>query len=245
MLGDHSYPLYIGISILKQLKSTLLSSGFNECILLFSDLPDIVMENCVIESQKMYESTPKSISHRLHVIREQELGPFVSKWYIVIALLWSKVFVFPFQDITPDVTLADLQKEMSPRISANDLHNMLRNDPNAMLCLDIRSISDFNRVHLPDSINIPFNGINLEDKSLESLNEPQLAEKMHNRIIICISNIHENAVEVCVSNICVCIYIYLYRIMFCLFFSSFRNFLWNVEYHVFVCYIKDSIFYIL
>jgi hypothetical protein len=27
---------------LKQLKSTLLSSGFNECILLFSDLPDIV-----------------------------------------------------------------------------------------------------------------------------------------------------------------------------------------------------------
>ncbi|XP_061390191.1 TBC domain-containing protein kinase-like protein [Musca vetustissima] len=174
MLGDNSYPLYIGISILKQLKSTLLASGFNECILLFSDLPDIVMENCVVESQKMYECTPKSIAHRFHVVREKELGPF---------------------DITPDVTLAHLQKEMSPRISANDLHFMLQNDPNAMLCLDIRSVSEFNRVHLPDSINIPFNNINLEEKSLDSLNEPLLEEKMHNRIIICISNIHENAVQ--------------------------------------------------
>lgn len=78
MLGDNSYPLYIGISILKQLKSTLLASGFNECILLFSDLPDIVMENCVVESQKMYESTPKSVAHRFHVIRDKELGLFVS-----------------------------------------------------------------------------------------------------------------------------------------------------------------------
>ena len=78
MLGDSSYPLYIGISILKQLKSTLLNSGFNECILLFSDLPDIVMESCVIESQKMYELTPKSIAHRQHVLRQQELNAFVS-----------------------------------------------------------------------------------------------------------------------------------------------------------------------
>lgn len=71
MLGDSSYPLFIGIAILKQLKSTLLSSGFNECILLFSDLPDIVMENCVIESQKMYECTPKSITHRQHALHTQ------------------------------------------------------------------------------------------------------------------------------------------------------------------------------
>lgn len=77
MLGDDSYPLYIGIAILKQLKSTLLSSGFNECILLFSDLPDIVMENCVLESQQMYEATPKSVSHRFHVVRQAKPGPFV------------------------------------------------------------------------------------------------------------------------------------------------------------------------
>ncbi|XP_023293104.2 TBC domain-containing protein kinase-like protein [Lucilia cuprina] len=173
MLGDNSYPLYIGISILKQLKSTLLASGFNECILLFSDLPDIVMENCVVESQKMYESTPKSVSHRFHVLRDQELGPF---------------------DITTDVTLAHLQKEMCPRISANDLTELLRHQPLELLCLDIRSTSDYNRVHLPHSINIPYNNLQLEDKSLDCLNVPQLEEKLLNRIIICISNIHENAV---------------------------------------------------
>lgn len=77
-MGDDSYPLYIGIAILKQLKGTLLSSGFNECILLFSDLPDIVMENCVLESQNMYEATPKSIAHRFHVNRTRKLGPYVS-----------------------------------------------------------------------------------------------------------------------------------------------------------------------
>lgn len=78
ILGDSSYPLFIGIAILKQLKTTLLESGFNECILLFSDLPDIVMETCVNDSQKMYEKTPKSICHRKHVLRTDEPEIFVS-----------------------------------------------------------------------------------------------------------------------------------------------------------------------
>lgn len=77
ILGDNSYPLFIGISILQQLKTTLLNSCFNECILLFSDLPDIVMETCVIKSQKMYLSTPKSVTYRKNVLHETEPGEFV------------------------------------------------------------------------------------------------------------------------------------------------------------------------
>ncbi|KAL1110179.1 hypothetical protein AAG570_008256 [Ranatra chinensis] len=38
-LEKPSYPLFVGLAILQQLRPTLLSSGFNECILLFSDLP--------------------------------------------------------------------------------------------------------------------------------------------------------------------------------------------------------------
>lgn len=95
MLGDNSYPLFIGISILKQLKNTLLTSGFNECILLFSDLPDIVMENCVVESQKMYETTPKSVSHRQHVLREDEPHDFVRfSTNIVYASLSLNYYIF-------------------------------------------------------------------------------------------------------------------------------------------------------
>ncbi|EDV24530.1 uncharacterized protein TRIADDRAFT_11272, partial [Trichoplax adhaerens] len=39
LLGNSSFPLFIGLGLLFQLRSELLSSGFNECILLFSDLP--------------------------------------------------------------------------------------------------------------------------------------------------------------------------------------------------------------
>lgn len=43
LLGDASFPLYVGLAILQQHRDTLLSSGFNECILLFSDLPGVVV----------------------------------------------------------------------------------------------------------------------------------------------------------------------------------------------------------
>lgn len=83
ILGDNSFPLFIGISVLQQLKATLLASGFNECILLFSDLPDIVMETCVIESQKMYTTTPKSVAYRKHVLHEVEPDEFVGRLSII------------------------------------------------------------------------------------------------------------------------------------------------------------------
>lgn len=55
-----------------------MDSCFNDCILLFSDLPDIVIETCVVESQKMYLSTPQSVTFRKHVLREVEPNEFVS-----------------------------------------------------------------------------------------------------------------------------------------------------------------------
>lgn len=41
LLGNSSFPFCIGVAILQQLRDRLLSNGFNECILLFSDLPGI------------------------------------------------------------------------------------------------------------------------------------------------------------------------------------------------------------
>lgn len=73
LLGDSSFPLHVGLSILCQLRDTLLASGFNECILLFSDLPEVDMEQCVIDSLKFYENTPKSITVRIHQNTE---GPY-------------------------------------------------------------------------------------------------------------------------------------------------------------------------
>jgi TBC domain-containing protein kinase-like protein len=39
LLGNSSFPLCIGVAILQQLRDQLLTFGFNECILLFSDMP--------------------------------------------------------------------------------------------------------------------------------------------------------------------------------------------------------------
>jgi len=45
LLGNSSFPLCIGVAILRQLRDQLLKFGFNECILLFSDMPG--MECCI------------------------------------------------------------------------------------------------------------------------------------------------------------------------------------------------------
>ncbi|KAH8270948.1 hypothetical protein KR044_003420, partial [Drosophila immigrans] len=175
MLGDSSYPLFIGVAILKQLKSTLLSSGFNECILLFSDLPDIVMENCVIESQKMYECTPKSITHRQHALRTQ--APHA----LDIGLA--------------EVELQHLQSEQCPRISAKDVHQLLQQAPHELALIDLRSVVEYSRVHVPHSINIPFATVQLGEQRLEALNVPHLEAQLRGRIVVCVSNIHQHAVE--------------------------------------------------
>ncbi|KAH8395997.1 hypothetical protein KR222_001117 [Zaprionus bogoriensis] len=177
MLGDSSYPLFIGIAILKQLKSTLLSSGFNECILLFSDLPDIVMESCVIESQKMYECTPKSITHRQHALRSTHHAPH------------------PLDIGTAEVELKHLQLEQCPRISAKDVHQLLVHAPDQLALIDLRSVVEYGRVHVPDSINIPFATVLLGEQRLEALNVPHLEAHLRGRIVVCVSNIHEQAVE--------------------------------------------------
>lgn len=43
LLGNSSFPFCIGVAILQQLRDRLLANGFNECILLFSDLPGKVV----------------------------------------------------------------------------------------------------------------------------------------------------------------------------------------------------------
>ena len=47
LLGNSSFPFCIGVAILQQLRDRLLANGFNECILLFSDLPGRSMSWCL------------------------------------------------------------------------------------------------------------------------------------------------------------------------------------------------------
>lgn len=177
ILGDNSYPLFVGISVLQQLKNTLLASDFNECILLFSDLPDIVMETCVVATQRMYASTLPSIAFRKHVLHASEPGEF---------------------DIA-DQRLDELEAEMCPRISASDVLRMVRERADGIAVLDLRSASEFRRAHLAHSVNVPFSSLLLADGGglEECCSEvPDLRERTAGRLVVVMSAVHENAVQV-------------------------------------------------
>lgn len=41
LLCDSSFPLFVGVAIMEQLRARLIAAHFNDAILLFSDLPGI------------------------------------------------------------------------------------------------------------------------------------------------------------------------------------------------------------
>ena len=64
LLGNESFPLCVALAILLQLRARLLESEFNDCILLFSDLPAIDIEECLNDSIRIFCATPKSLTYR-------------------------------------------------------------------------------------------------------------------------------------------------------------------------------------
>jgi hypothetical protein len=60
-------PLFAGIAILRQIRDTLLSYEFNDCIMLFShNFPKVDIEKCVQSALNMCKVTPPSVSSRVH-----------------------------------------------------------------------------------------------------------------------------------------------------------------------------------
>jgi len=176
LLGNSSFPLYIGIAILTQLKALLLKADFNECILLFSDLPEIDIGRCVRDSLEFFSSTPRSCVYREH-------ASDASNYQIN-----NELDMDPFP-------LADLKSERCPRISGNDVieWNNLR-APTAslktskLLLIDIRSADEFMKAALPSSNNFSF------EKSFDQQN--RLVDKRFQRLL----EQHRGLVKVVIGN---------------------------------------------
>ena len=64
LFGNESFPLCIGMAILQQLRPQLLDLSFNDCILIFSDLPEIGIDSLVAEAIRIFRATPKSATKR-------------------------------------------------------------------------------------------------------------------------------------------------------------------------------------
>ncbi|KAG8179024.1 hypothetical protein JTE90_011971 [Oedothorax gibbosus] len=161
LLGHSSFPLCIGVAILKQLRNNLLSYGFNECILMFSDMPEIDIQRCVQDSIKIFCSTPKSITYRKHEKVNQKL-----KQAFESNRRHTGEKSVDLNLVMEPLPIAELKSEVCPRISAEDLVELLDLSPDSknktrsqsikIVVIDIRSNEEYNNGALQRSLNIPY-----------------------------------------------------------------------------------------
>ncbi|XP_062592920.1 TBC domain-containing protein kinase-like protein, partial [Saccostrea cucullata] len=168
LLGNSSFPLCIGVAILQQFRDRLLSYGFNECILLFSDMPEIDIQRCVQDSIKIFCSTPKSATFRQYAREPNkpcDTKPNVS--------YYSKDYnEQPKSELSMEpIKVEELKSEKCCRISAEDLIELgelcgpastrsptkrRANSKPMIIVIDTRNPEDYAKGTIPGSINIPF-----------------------------------------------------------------------------------------
>ncbi|XP_034739217.1 TBC domain-containing protein kinase-like protein [Etheostoma cragini] len=203
LLGNSSFPFCIGVAILQQLRDRLLANGFNECILLFSDLPEIDIERCVRESINLFCWTPKSATYRQHA------QPPKAAWDNGFGKA-TTYYSSDYQDMAKTdlsrepLALSDLKAEVSPRISAEDLIDLCelslagptkrtKVGRPKIIAVDIRTVEDFSRGHISGSINIPFSTAFSPDGELVQCPATGILQNYRGRVIVIISHPMKNA----------------------------------------------------
>uniref|UniRef100_A0A8C0GZJ4 TBC domain-containing protein kinase-like protein n=1 Tax=Chelonoidis abingdonii TaxID=106734 RepID=A0A8C0GZJ4_CHEAB len=201
LLGNSSFPFCIGVAILQQLRDRLLANGFNECILLFSDLPEIDIERCVRESVNLFCWTPKSATYRQHAQPPKQAsdgsGSRGSMSYFIFLSLKSR----------DSIQLNDLKAEVSPRISAEDLIDLCeltgpshfktptkktKSSKPKLLVVDIRNSEDFNRGHISGSINIPFGSAFTAEGELVQCPATATLQSFKGRVVVIVGHVVKN-----------------------------------------------------
>uniref|UniRef100_A0A3Q3KES3 TBC domain-containing protein kinase-like protein n=1 Tax=Monopterus albus TaxID=43700 RepID=A0A3Q3KES3_MONAL len=203
LLGNSSFPFCIGVSILQQLRDRLLANGFNECILLFSDLPEIDIERCVRESISLFRWTPKSATYRQHAQLPKVTG---DNGFGKTAAFYSSDYQdMPKTDLSREpLALCDLKAEVSPRTSAEDLIDLCelsltgptkrtKAGKPKIIAVDIRSVEDFSRGHISGSINIPFSTVFGPDGELVQCPTTGVLQNYRGRVIVVISHAMKSA----------------------------------------------------
>ena len=134
LLGNSSFPLCIGLGVLTQLRAQLLEAQFNECILLFSDMPAVEIEGVVNRSMEVFTSTPASLTWRQHERpRTGQPGPL---------------------DMTP-LSVQELKSEKVGRISGAELVSLAGAAVSKVTIIDIRSSEEFRLGTVPGATSLP------------------------------------------------------------------------------------------
>eukprot|EP00123_Amoebidium_parasiticum_P011556 comp20785_c0_seq1/m.27302 comp20785_c0_seq1/g.27302 ORF comp20785_c0_seq1/g.27302 comp20785_c0_seq1/m.27302 type:complete len:996 (-) comp20785_c0_seq1:153-3140(-) len=155
LVGSSALPLCIALAILLQFRATLLAMDFNACILLFSDMPQVNLDNCLKRARTLWRDTPPSIAWRRHDawdlfderIRNGDPDP--------------PVHTIPSDEPSSEthwyeapVPLDILREEKVPRIPLEDVLHMSQ-----CLVVDIRDDDKFLLGHWKGSLHIPYRSL--------------------------------------------------------------------------------------
>ena len=182
MLGNSSYPLCIGLAVLKQLRTQLMEAQFNECILLFSDMPAVDIDNVVSSSMEIFNTTPASLTWRQHECRRDQPGPL---------------------DMTA-LTIAILKMEKVGRISGAELLQAL--EDSEAVCVDIRSQEEYKVGTLSKAVNIPLETAFSETGSLVSSSDVLNEAKKTGQIIAVMGSSKNNQAQTFAEKLLICQY---------------------------------------
>ena len=179
LLGDSSFPLCIGLAILMQLKERLLQSEFNECILLFSDLPAVDIERCVKDSIKCFCSTPKSLVYRKYgnpLKRHKQ----------------DKKEGSEDPKSVTSITLKQQKSEKLPRLSGHDLLELLALDARGegqskVLVIDTRPLEEYKKGTLPGALHLSYNGAFNPEGQLNDKNFIETLNKERKSRVLCVA----------------------------------------------------------
>ncbi|XP_003377447.1 putative TBC domain protein [Trichinella spiralis] len=156
LLGGNAFPLCIGAAVLCDMEDRLLHCEFNECIILFSDVPEINVENCLKKALEIYQLAPKTLLYqrRLSAVfvngkSNCRLDPFS------FTLQVGTQLGLHLEEVDSDSVAP------CPEICAEEmlfLSERKKNDVNnSLIIVDIRDKEDFDHYSIPGSINIPYN----------------------------------------------------------------------------------------
>ena len=199
LVNNSSFPLFIGLGILWQLKENLLTFGFNECILLFSDLPDINIDECMADAEYLAKKTPIT-------------GP--QRQYAKVPLNINNPV--PLEN-KPKQRLDHLKNNKTFSITGQDLLQILNQgktsedkDKKPCTVIDIRSQQDFQTESIADSINMPFNTTFNENGKIANSNTQAVFEKIKKKMKVVVGKDETTAhrfaghlITLCYNHVCV------------------------------------------
>uniref|UniRef100_A0A1I7W136 TBCK protein kinase n=1 Tax=Loa loa TaxID=7209 RepID=A0A1I7W136_LOALO len=174
LLSDSSFPLFVGLAIMEQLRAELITAHFNDAILLFSDLPDLNMERLVQCSLNYYNNVPASCTFRQYAskhIREE----YAMTHY----------------------TITELDEFCCPRISATDVIRLTEHS--LLLVVDVRPQYEYSRGAIVGSVNLPPYG---EEDTLDTIKTALINAQSAEHVVVIVDNEHLRRAKK-ISKLCV------------------------------------------